>query len=90
MQRPHLPLLGEVRQISARRRVRAGRDPDTNLSQIDQASVDHHKPSLEVESVPIGSYAPSTHFCNDPSNGQSLLVYRAAIVEMPDQAPRTT
>ena len=38
----------------------------------------------------IGGYAPSTHSCIDPSNGQSPLVYRAAIVAMPDQAPLTT
>lgn len=42
------------------------------------------------ELAPIGSHAPSTHSCIDPSNGQSPLVYREAIVEMPDQAPRTT
>ena len=35
-------------------------------------------------------YTSSSHFSSDPSNGQSAVVYRAAIVEMPDQAPRTT
>ena len=35
-------------------------------------------------------YAPRTHSCIDPSNGQSPLVYLAATVAMPDQAPLTT
>ena len=32
----------------------------------------------------------ATQLSNDPSNGQSPFVYRAAMVQIPDQAPRTT
>ena len=38
----------------------------------------------------VSDYALSTHSCIVPSNGQSPLVYHAAIVEIPDQAPCTT
>ena len=50
------------------------------------------RPARAVDQTDEGprATAPSTHSCIDPSNGQSPLVYRAAIVEMPDQAPRTT
>ena len=49
-----------------------------------------HRPAQQRLTVGRDRYAPSTQSCIDPSNGQSPLVYRAAIVEMPDQAPRTT
>ncbi len=34
--------------------------------------------------------APSIHCCIEPSKGQSPLVKRAAMVEIPAHAPRTT